>query len=62
MQIDVDEITRLLEETAAEVVLPRFRTLASHEIQEKELGELVTVADVAAEKRSPWPTWLPRSA
>jgi fructose-1,6-bisphosphatase/inositol monophosphatase family enzyme len=51
MKIDVDKITRLLEETAVEVVLPRFRTLASHEIQEKEFGELVTVADVAAEKR-----------
>jgi fructose-1,6-bisphosphatase/inositol monophosphatase family enzyme len=51
MQIDLEKITRLLEETAAEVVLPRFRTLASHEIQEKELGELVTVADVAAEER-----------
>lgn len=51
MHVDIDRVTGYLEETAAQVVLPRFRALSSHEVQEKALGELVTVADVAAEER-----------
>jgi fructose-1,6-bisphosphatase/inositol monophosphatase family enzyme len=47
---DPDRVTEILAEAAAEEILPRFRDLESHEISEKESGELVTVADVAAER------------
>ncbi len=45
-----EKVTAILVETAAEEILPRFRQLADHEVREKEKGELVTVADVAAER------------
>jgi len=51
MSIDPETVTRFLEETAAEEILPRFRRLADHEVREKEGGELVTAADVASEAR-----------
>jgi fructose-1,6-bisphosphatase/inositol monophosphatase family enzyme len=47
---DPDTVTEILTEAAATEVLPRFRTLKDHEVQRKESGELVTVADVAAER------------
>jgi len=49
MPADIDAVTRILEEAAVEEVLPRFQALQSHEVSEKESGELVTVADVQAE-------------
>jgi len=49
MPVDIDAVTRILEEAAVEEVLPRFQSLQSHEIREKDSGELVTVADVKAE-------------
>lgn len=48
---DIEAVTAILEETAAEEILPRFRSLKDHEIRDKGRGDLVTVADVAAEKR-----------
>lgn len=48
---DIDKVTRLVERVAAEEVLPRFRTLADEDIRRKRGGELVTVADEAAEAR-----------
>lgn len=48
---DPQAVTRILVETAQEEILPRFRKLESHEIQRKESGELVTVADEAAERQ-----------
>ncbi len=48
---DIDRVTALIAETAAEEVMPRFRMLEAHEVQEKSAGELVTVVDVAVEKR-----------
>lgn len=51
MSVDPESVARLLEETAAEEILPRFRNLADHEISAKENGELVTSADIAAEAR-----------
>jgi fructose-1,6-bisphosphatase/inositol monophosphatase family enzyme len=45
----IDEVGELLRDVAQQVVLPRFRHLAAHEIVEKEPGELVTVADSEAE-------------
>ncbi len=47
---DPEKVTAILAETAAKEILPRFRQLEDHEIREKEKGELVTVADVAAEQ------------
>lgn len=51
MSVDLDTLTRIVEETAAEEILPRFQRLARHEVREKAPGELVTVADEAAELR-----------
>lgn len=48
---DIESVTRILEEVAAEEVLPRFQMLKNHEIRRKAGGELVTVADVAAEEQ-----------
>ncbi len=45
-----EKVTAILIETAAEEILPRFRQLEDHEICKKDKGELVTVADVAAEQ------------
>ena len=47
--IDPDRVAAILRETAETEILPRFRTLASHEISEKNPGDLVTVADQASE-------------
>ena len=49
MPIDIDSVTRIMEEAAVEEVLPRFRSLQSHEIREKKGGEVVTIADEKAE-------------
>lgn len=48
--IDLESVDELIRSVAAEHILPRFRRLASHEIQEKSPGNLVTVADVEAER------------
>ena len=48
---DIDRITRLLEEAAAEEIVPRFRSLADGEGRRKQGGEVVTVADEATEAR-----------
>ncbi len=44
-------VARLMRQTAADIVLPRFRSLADHEIEEKSPGELVTIADRESEER-----------
>lgn len=46
-----DRVTQIIKDVARDVVLPRFRTLASHEVSEKTAGELVTIADVESEQR-----------
>jgi fructose-1,6-bisphosphatase/inositol monophosphatase family enzyme len=51
MTVNIEAVTAILREVAAEEVMPRFRTLAEHEIRTKDGGELVTVADVAAERQ-----------
>ena len=42
-----DTLTRhvatMMEEVAAEIMLPRFRRLAAHEVREKTPGDLVTI-------------------
>jgi fructose-1,6-bisphosphatase/inositol monophosphatase family enzyme len=47
--VDTDAVLRLVEEVAAEVVTPRFRSLADGQVHEKNPGDLVTVADHEAE-------------
>lgn len=46
-----DPVTALMREVAAEIIMPRFRTLAAHEISEKTPGDLVTIADRESEAR-----------
>lgn len=47
--MDTDEVTALLQDVAAEVVTPRFRSLSAEDVGEKDPGDLVTVADREAE-------------
>jgi fructose-1,6-bisphosphatase/inositol monophosphatase family enzyme len=48
--METDEVLQLVKDVAAEVVTPRFRSLASHEVDHKSHpGDLVTVADREAE-------------
>lgn len=46
-----DAVAALMRTVAAEVVMPRYRNLAAHEIVEKEADELVTIADKESEIR-----------
>ncbi|MBK1697869.1 inositol monophosphatase family protein [Rhodovibrio salinarum] len=50
-RFDPDTVSRLIRETAETEILPRFRHLADGEVMRKQGGELVTVADEAAEAR-----------
>ena len=47
--MDTDAITTLLQDVAAEVITPRFRSLGDDDVSEKNPGDLVTVADREAE-------------
>ncbi|WP_343036545.1 inositol monophosphatase family protein [Flexivirga aerilata] len=47
--MQTDEVLTLLQEVAADVITPRFRSLADGEVMEKNPGDLVTVADREAE-------------
>ena len=47
--LDLDRIARLIRDTALAEIVPRFRTLAESDIREKKPGDLVTIADEAAE-------------
>jgi fructose-1,6-bisphosphatase/inositol monophosphatase family enzyme len=51
MTVDIEAVSAILREVAAEEVMPRFRALAEHEVRAKNGGELVTVADIAAERQ-----------
>ena len=44
-----ERVGALMMEAAERAILPRFRALAQHEIEEKSPGELVTIADREAE-------------
>jgi fructose-1,6-bisphosphatase/inositol monophosphatase family enzyme len=48
---DIETVTRIMRETAAEEILPRFRHLSAADVFEKKPGDLVTAADYAAEAR-----------
>jgi fructose-1,6-bisphosphatase/inositol monophosphatase family enzyme len=45
-----DKVETLMREAAARAILPRFRRLQHHEIEEKTPGEVVTAADREAER------------
>jgi fructose-1,6-bisphosphatase/inositol monophosphatase family enzyme len=49
--IDVARVSALIEEAAAEEIVPRFGKLAAGDIREKGPNDLVTVADLAMECR-----------
>jgi fructose-1,6-bisphosphatase/inositol monophosphatase family enzyme len=42
-------VAALLRKTATDIVLPRYRALQTHEIQEKSPGDFVTIADKESE-------------
>lgn len=46
-----EQVSDLMREVAASIVMPRFRGLAPGEIAEKSPGEIVTIADREAEER-----------
>jgi len=48
---DLDTVARIIRETSAAEILPRFRALEPGDIREKKPGDLVTVADIEAERR-----------
>ena len=47
--LGTDAVLSLIQDVAADVVTPRFRSLAAGEVMEKKPGDLVTVADREAE-------------
>lgn len=46
---DMEKVSDLMVTAAAEIILPRFRVLKDGEIDEKDGGEVVTIADIEAE-------------
>ncbi len=46
---DMEKVSDLMVTAAAEIILPRFRALKDGEIDEKDGGEVVTIADIEAE-------------
>lgn len=48
---DPSRVADLIRETAAAELLPRFRNLSKDDIRQKRPGDVVTVADLAAEQR-----------
>ncbi len=46
---DMDRVAELIATAAAELILPRFRALKDGDIDEKDGGELVTIADIETE-------------
>lgn len=48
---DIEAVGALMRTVSAEEVMPRFRSLGSGDVREKAPGDLVTVADLASERR-----------
>lgn len=46
----LDQVSELIREVAATIVLPRFRHLATDEVHQKAPGDLVTIADQESER------------
>lgn len=51
MKFQADHITEIIAEVAEEEIMPRWRSLGDGDIMEKEPGDLVTTADIEAEKK-----------
>lgn len=51
IRIDPSAVRRAIEAVAAEEILPRFNRLGHSDVREKSPGQVVTVADEAAESR-----------
>lgn len=51
MSPDPDRVADFIREAAEADIMPRFRSLAAHEVTEKKPGDVVTVADHDAEQR-----------
>ena len=49
--VNIDRVTALIAEIAAEEIMPRFTKLAAGDVREKGPGDLVTVADEETERR-----------
>jgi fructose-1,6-bisphosphatase/inositol monophosphatase family enzyme len=49
--VDIEQVSELLRQVAAEIILPHHQKLGEGDIAEKDHGELVTVADIETEKR-----------
>ncbi|MCE7797042.1 inositol monophosphatase [Sphingobium sufflavum] len=47
----LDAVDRLLRDVARDIVMPRFQNLADHEVVEKAVDDLVTIADRESEER-----------
>ena len=46
------KVVAVIQETAAEIILPRFKALTTEQIKEKSgPGDLVTIADIEAEEK-----------
>lgn len=50
MKVDIGKVVEIVRETAQAEIMPRFRRLQAHQIREKGPGNLVTEADVEAER------------
>lgn len=50
LAVDPERVIELLKTAAADIIMPRFQTLQDGEIDEKDGGELVTIADIETEK------------
>jgi len=48
---DIERVAARVREVAAIEILPRFQKLAAGEMHEKQPGQLVTIADIEAERR-----------
>ncbi|MBW7849160.1 MAG: inositol monophosphatase [Rhodospirillales bacterium] len=49
--IDLSRVTEIIREVGQSEILPRFRNLEAHQIREKGPGNLVTEADIEAERQ-----------
>jgi len=50
LNINSEHVVELMRAAAADIIMPRFQSLQEGEIDEKDGGELVTIADIETEK------------
>jgi len=50
LALPMEEVADIIRDVAAREIMPRFQNLAEHEILEKNKGDIVTAADIAAEE------------